>query len=174
MKSPLTNVLLLFVANLEQMPPEAKSIWDRYSEKLVNRSYFVDELANEIEFFSSQKENEIALVFLHQHGCKNLRTLQRAENFFLDVKFQIKSEPSKLLQNEGAIDSLRFACYATVLECTEKIYEREYQRQKEEQTDKDNSINRILLKLENESVEKRVCYKYLFVDELAAIFDCIF
>lgn len=164
------DIKVLFVANLEQMPPEAKSIWDRYSEKLVNRSYFVDELANEIEFFSSQKENEMALAFLRQHGCKNLRTLQKAENLFLDVKFQINSEPSELLQNECAIDSLRFACYATVLECTEKIYEREYQRQKEEQTDKDNSIDRILLKLENESVEKRVCYRYLFADELAAIF----
>lgn len=164
------NVKVLFVANLEQLPPDAEKIWDRYSEKLVNRSYFVDELSNEIEFFSNQKENETALAFLHQHGCKNLRTLQKAENFFLDVKYQINLRPSELLQNESAIDSLRFACYATVLECTEKIYEREYQRQKEEQPGKDNSINRILFELENGSVEKRICYKYLFADELATIF----
>lgn len=170
LKKENANIKVLFVANLEQMPPEAKSIWDRYSEKLINRSYFVDELANEIEFFSSQEENKVALAFLHQHGCKNLRTLQKAENFFLDVEFRIKSAISTLLQNESAINSLRLACYATVLECTEKIYEREYQRQQEEQTDKDNSINKILLKLENESVEKRVCYRYLFADELAAVF----
>lgn len=170
LKKENENIKVLFVANLEQMLPETKNIWDRYSEKLVNRSYFIDEIANEIEFFSNQEENETALAFLHQHGCKNLRTLQKAENFFLDVEFRIKSEVSTLLQNQSAINSLRLACYATVLECTEKIYEREYQRQKEEQTDKDNSINKILLKLENESVEKRVCYRYLFADELAAVF----
>lgn len=170
LKKENENIKVLFVANLELMPPEAKSIWDRYSEKLVNRSYFVDELANEIEFFSSQEENETALAFLHQHGCKNLRTLQKAENFFLDVEFRIKSEVSTLLQNQSAINSLRLACYSTVLECTEKIYEREYQRQMEEQTDKDNSINKILLKLENESVVRRVCCRYLFADELAAVF----
>jgi len=170
LKREIKDIKVLFVANLEQMSPEAKSIWDRYSEKLVNRSYFIDELANEIEFFSNQEENEAALAFLHQHGCKNLRTLQKAEDFFLDVEFQIKSGSTLLPQHESDIGSLRLACYATVLECTEKIYEREYQRQKEEQADKDNSINNILLKLENESVENRVCYRYLFADGLAAAF----
>lgn len=163
------NIKVLFVANLEQMQSDARKIWDEYSEKLVNRSYFVDELANEIEFFSSQEENETALAFLHQHGCKNLRTLQKAENFFLDVKFQINSGSSELLQNKDAIDSLRFACYATVLECTEKIYEREYQRQKDK-TGKDNSTSKIIFEVENRSVESRVCFKYLFSDQLAAIF----
>lgn len=164
------DIKVLFVANLEQMPPKAKSIWDKYSEKLVNRSYFVDELANEIEFFSSQKQNEMALAFLYQHGCKNLRTLQKAENFFLDVKYQINLGASELLQNESAIDSLRFACYATVLECTEKIYEREYQRQKGGKTGKDNLTSKIYFEIENRSVESRVCFKYLFSDQLATIF----
>lgn len=170
LKKENENIKVLFVANLEQMLPKTKNIWDRYSEKLVNRSYFVDELANKIEFFPNQEENEFALAFLHQHGCKNLRTLQKAENFFLDIEFRIKSEVSTLPQNQSAVSSLRLACYATVLECTEKIYEREYQRQKEEQAGKDNSINEILLKLENKSVENRVCYRYLFVDGLAAAF----
>lgn len=170
LKKENENIKVLFVANLEQMQPDAKSTWDRYSEKLVNRSYFVNELANEIEFFSNQKENEAALAFLHQHGCKNLRTLQKAENFFLDVKYRIESGTSVLLQSESAIGSLHFACYATVLECTEKIYEREYQRQKEEQAGKDNLTKNIFFELENGSVEKRVCYKYLFADELATIF----
>jgi len=164
------NVKVLFVANLEQIPHEAKNIWDRYSEKLVNRSYFVDELANEIEFFPNQEENEAALMFMHQHGCKNLRTLQKAEYFFLDVKFRISSGTPVLLQNESAIGSLRFACYATVLECTEKIYEREYQRQKEDQVGKDNLTKKIFYELENRSVESRVCYKYLFSDKLATVF----
>lgn len=164
------NIKVLFVANLEQMQSDAKRIWDRYSEKLVNRSYFVDELANKIEFFSNPEENEMALAFLHQHGCKNLRTLQKAENFFIDVKFQIESWASKLLQNESAISSLRFACYATVIECTEKIYEREYKRQKEDQAGEKNTTEKILFEVENKSVESRVCYKYLFSDQLATMF----
>lgn len=170
LKKENQNIKVLFVANLEQMLPEAKSIWDKCSEKLVNRSYFVDELANEIEFFSTQKENEVALAFLHKHGCKNLRTLQKAENFFMDVRFRMKPGISMLPQNESTISSLRLACYATVLECTEKIYEREYQKKKAEQVDKDNRTGNILFDLENKSVESRVCFKYLFSDGLAAAF----
>lgn len=54
LKNENGNTKVLFIANLEQLPPDAEKIWDRYSEKLVNRSYFVDELSNEIEFFKSK------------------------------------------------------------------------------------------------------------------------
>lgn len=169
LKKENENIKVLFVANLEQMSEEPKNIWERYSEKLINRNYYVDDLANEIEFFSSEQENEAALSFLRQHRCKNLRTLQKAENFFRDVKFRLESGTSMVFQNDNDIGSLRFACYATVLECTEKIYEQEYERQKQDQAGK-NDFTKTIFELENGSVEKRICYRYLFADGLATTF----
>ena len=38
------NIKVLFIANLKQLSEKSREIWDRYSEKLINRVYFVDEL----------------------------------------------------------------------------------------------------------------------------------
>ena len=160
------NVKVLFVANLEQLPSEVKNVWDKYSEKIINRVYLVDELSDSIEFFPGQADNDFALFFMRQHGCKNLRTLVKANNFFNDILYCLKKEDTELCRKEGVLKSLRSACYAVVFEDIEKIYEQKYQRLGKEGKSQD-TFERVLYKMYNSDKDRRICDNYLAYDTLA-------
>ncbi len=163
------NIKVLFIANLEQLPPNSKTIWDKYSEKLINRTYYVDELSESIEFFPNQADNNMALSFMRQHGSNNLRTLQKANNFYADILYRLKTDAGQLCQDEGFLKSLRLACYAVVFELTEKIYELKYQQWENEKKDED-SYHNIAYKAFNRDEHSRICYNYLSFDSLASKF----
>jgi predicted RNA-binding Zn-ribbon protein involved in translation (DUF1610 family) len=64
---------------------------------------------------SSEIEN-----FLINHKVKNLRTLEKAQRFFEDVKLFCKGDKS-----EQFIEELRLICFAVVVESIENLYYKE-------------------------------------------------
>ncbi len=163
------NVKVLFIANLEQLSSGILEIWNKYSEKIVNRVYYVDELAANIEFFPEPSDNDMALSFMRRHESKNLRTLQKAYNFYADLLYRLKADADQLCQNDRFLNSLRLACYAVVFELIERTYEQKYQQWEKEQGGKDN-YNNIAYKIYNRDNNNRICYNYLSDDPLAAKF----
>lgn len=163
------NIKVLFVANLEQLSEKSNVIWSKYSEKLINRIYFVDELSDDIEFFPDQADNDMALSFMRQHGFKNLRTLKKANDFFADVLYRFKLEDSKLGQEDDVFKNLRLACYAAVFENTEKMYELKYRQWEKEEHSHDN-YNNVAYKVYNRDENSRICFNYLVDAPLAAGF----
>lgn len=124
-------VRILFVANLYQFSDSQREIWEKYEEKVVDHVFSIDELAENIDILDTQKRNDAALGFMKQHGSKNLRTLQKAQNFFLDVSQKINQIDLNVLKNSDTEQLLWLACYSVVFESVEKIYEREGQQQSE-------------------------------------------
>lgn len=157
-------VKILFVANLSQFSEPQRAIWEKYSEKVVDQIFPIEDLAKNISILETPEYNATALEFMKQHGSKNLRTLQKAHRFFLDVSQKISHHNSELLKNTNIGQLLRIACYSVVFESIEKIYEREGQRlyEKASKSDtKETSYQRIAHQLIYGDIESRICNKYL-------------
>lgn len=157
-------VRILFVANLYQFSDCQREIWEKYEEKVVDHVFFIDELAENIDILDTQKRNDAALGFMKQHGSKNLRTLQKAQNFFLDVSQKINHIDLNVLKNSDTEQLLWLACYSVVFESVEKIYEREGQQQSEEASRsdaKEPSYQRIMRQMIYRDIESIIYHKYL-------------
>lgn len=122
---------ILLIANLEALEGKHRPVFERYSEKIIERVYRVTELADTIEIFRTPAENTFAITFMEQHGSQNLRTLLKADNFFQDVTMRIKG-----LREEMAappfMESVRLACYAITFEATECLYKKHCQKKLDE------------------------------------------
>ena len=168
-----TNVKILLIANLEQMSLSSKEIWEKYSEKIINRTYYIDELSEKIDFFLNQADNEMALSFMKKHRSQNLRTLQKANNLYEDILYRLTESGVQLSQEAFFLNSLRHACYAVVFELTEKIYEQKFRQwekgEQDGEQDKD-SYNNAVCKAFNRSEHSRICHNYLSNDSLAIKF----
>ncbi len=157
-------VRILFVANLYQFSDSQREIWEKYEEKVVDHVFSIDELAENIDILDTQKRNDAALGFMKQHGSKNLRTLQKAQNFFLDVSQKINQIDLNVLKNSDTEQLLWLACYSVVFESVEKIYEREGQQQSEEASRSDAKeplYQRIMRQMIYRDIESIIYHKYL-------------
>lgn len=164
-----TKVKILLIANLEQMSLTSKEIWEKYSEKIINRTYYVDELSEKIEFFPNQADNDMALSFMRKHESNNLRTLQKANNLYKDILYRLQESNVQLSQKDFFLNSLRHACYAVVFELTEKIYEQKLRQWEKEEHGKDD-YNSAVYKALNRDEYSRICHNYLSNDSLAVNF----
>ena len=63
---------------------------------------------------------EFVEKFLNIHKVENLRTLEKAQRFFEDVKLFCKSDMS-----EQFLEELRLICFAIVVESIDNLYYKE-------------------------------------------------
>lgn len=157
-------VKILFVANISQFSEPQRDIWEKYSEKVVDQVFPIEDLAKNISILEIPAHNAAALEFMKQHGSKNLRTLQKAHRFFSNISQKIGHHDSDLLKDPDIEQLLRIACYSVVFESIEKIYEREGKQLREEASKsdkKETSYQRIAHQLVYGDIESRICNKYL-------------
>jgi len=131
-------VKVLFIANLSQFSETQHTIWEKYSEKVVDQVFPIEDLAENISILETPELNAAALKFMKQHGSKNLRTLQKAHRFFSDVTQKISLHDKTLLDDSNIEHLLCLTCYSVVFESIEKIYEHEGQRLREEASKSDS------------------------------------
>lgn len=158
------SVRVLFVANLSQFSETQYAIWEKYSEKVVDQVFPIEDLAENIAILETPEHNVSALDFMKQHGSKNLRTLQKAQCFFADVSQKVGDIDSDLLKDPDTEQLLFLACYSVVFENTEKIYEHEGQRLREEAANSDvgeSTYQRIVREQIYANIESIICNKYL-------------
>lgn len=119
---------ILLIANLEALEDKHRPIFERYTEKIVERTYRVTELADIIDVFNQPAENTFAMSFMEKHSSNNLRTLIKADNFFHDVAMRVADFRSEILATARFMESIRLACYAVTFEATEYLYKTRYQK----------------------------------------------
>ena len=116
------NVKVIAVANTKEISPEErKEQFDRYSEKVIDRSYYITERPGKIEWENLKIDSDFITEFLNKHDVKNLRTLQKAQNFYDDVRLRLQDEYC-----DEFYDEIRWTCYAIVVESIDNLYRRAF------------------------------------------------
>lgn len=150
---------VILIANTEELKGN-KEVWERYSEKVIDRIYKVTECSKEIRWGSLNIHDEFMTGFLNIHDVKNLRTLQKAQNLYDEVKMYLyDDEIEKEDKNHNAFcEEIKYACFGIVVEDIEKLYYEEVQIKEE-----DTSIDKVMQcnqEIANKLV-KRVMNHYL-------------
>ena len=136
-------VKVILVANLEELLDE-EHIFEKYNEKVIDRVYQITERPENINWGDLGIHAGFINDFLSKHKVKNLRTLQKAQNFYDDVKLYCEDINSEQFMNE-----IRLICFAIVVESIDKLY---YQEPDEEEQD---AVKKSLATIQNE-LEHRI------------------
>lgn len=108
-------IKVIVIANVNRI--EQREIFDKYKEKVIDREYHITECAEEVKWSELNIHAGFIAEFLNYHQVKNLRTLQKAQNFFDDVKLFCND-----IQNEEFMAEVRLVCFAVVVESIENLY----------------------------------------------------
>ncbi len=127
------NVKVVLVANSQEMR-DNKEAFEKYSEKVIDRVYHITEKPQNIKWESLGINAEFISDFLAIHNVKNLRTLQKAQKFYEDVKGCCST-----INTDEFWSEVRLICFAIVVESLDNLY---YQTISEENRDK-GYINKI-------------------------------
>lgn len=160
---------ILLIANLDALADKHRPVFERYTEKIVERTYRVTELADTIEIFRTSEENVFAMAFMEKHGSQNLRTLLKADNFFQDVKIRIDDLQMEMTAARSFMESVRLTCYAITFEATEALYKTRYQKRLEE-LEKKSDESKIYMQILYQNIVKdfhRCIEEYTSLDAIA-------
>lgn len=111
-------VKVILVANTSEI--RNKEVFKKYSEKVIDRIYQMTEHTDNIAWSKLNIDCGFINQFLKVHKVRNLRTLQKAQNLYNDVRLQLKNE-----YMDAFYDDIRLACYGIVVESTDGLYYRE-------------------------------------------------
>ena len=81
-------VKVILVANLEEISKNI--LFDKYSEKVIDRIYHITERPEKVDWAKLGIHHGFITEFLSKHPVKNLRTLQKAQNLYDDVRLKLK------------------------------------------------------------------------------------
>ncbi len=111
-------VKVILVANTSEI--RNKEVFEKYSEKVIDRIYQMTEHTDNIAWSKLNINCGFINQFLKVHKVRNLRTLQKAQNLYDDVRLQLKDG-----YMDAFYDEIRLACYGIVVESTDGLYYRE-------------------------------------------------
>ncbi len=137
-------IKVILVANIEEMQCGQKEVFDKYNEKVIERSFHITEHAEHVAWSKMGIHAKFIEDFLSIHKVSNLRTLEKAQRFFEDVKLFCKD-----IENEQFYDELQLLCFAIVVESIERLF---YKEPDLEETD---SVKKMANELSN-TLERRI------------------
>ena len=124
-------IKVILIANSNEIQGNERNTFDKYKEKIIDRIFEITEHSKSIKWFDLGIDGEFIGKFLIQHNVKNLRTLQKAQDFYNDVK-QYCTE----INNDQFLNEIRLICFSIVIEDTDKLY---YRKQNEQNSRPYNS-----------------------------------
>ena len=142
-------VKVILIANTVEMPKDKKDIFDKYSEKVIERIYCITERAKNVEWSKLHIHAQFIEKFLNLHKVENLRTLEKAQRFYDDVILFCED-----YKKDEFLEEIRMICYAIVVESIHNLY------YKEDAHDITDSVEKMVSSIENE-LEHRIG-KYLY------------
>lgn len=146
-------VKVIILVNEREMDSTDRDILHKYEEKVIDRTYHITEIPSKINWGNLGIDAFFMQDFLKKHNVKNLRTLQKAQNFYDDVNIHIKS-----ISNEEFEKEVRLICFAIVTESIESLY---YDEQKASTENKKESSVKSILKSVNNNLDHRIMHYYL-------------
>lgn len=75
------------MANTNEM--SQKERFDKYSEKVIDRTYYITERPEKVDWAKLRIHHGFITEFLSKHHVKNLRTLQKEQNLYDDVRLKL-------------------------------------------------------------------------------------
>ena len=98
-------VKVIVIANTDEIQSDKKVVFEKYNEKVIERIYHITERAEKVTWSKMNIHADFVEKFLEIHKVKNLRTLEKAQRFFEDVKLFCNSDMSEQFKEE-----LRLIC----------------------------------------------------------------
>ncbi len=140
-------VKVILVANTKEI--SQKEMFNKYSEKVIDRTYYVTECPETVDWAKLKIHHGFITEFLKKHHVKNLRTLQKAQNLYDDVRLKLNDD-----YRDEFYDEIRLACYAIVVETIDNLYYRE-------PDDKQTDVALNIMQKTNNMLERRIIINYL-------------
>lgn len=140
---PYMKVIL--VANTGEMEKRNKGLFDKYNEKVIDRIYHITEMPEKVNWEELNIHAGFITNFLASYKVKNLRTLEKAQRFYDDVKSYCSD-----IENERFMNEIRFLCFAIVVESTDGLFIR-----KPENVENNNPLGKNALEIYN-AIEYRI------------------
>ena len=113
----LNYIKIILIANSKEICNEDKEVFDKYREKIIDRSFDITEHSESIKWFDFGIDGLFIEDFLSQHRVRNLRTLKKAQDFYDDVK-----QYCSKIKEERVMNEIKGLCFAVVVENTDKLY----------------------------------------------------
>lgn len=113
-------IKVILIANSSELDSTDKAIFEKYREKLIDRAFTITEHSTSIKWLNLGIDGDFIEDFLLRHPVKNLRTLQKAQYFFNDVK-QFCTE----IDDPRFLSEIQLICFAIVVESTDNLYYKE-------------------------------------------------
>lgn len=110
-------IKIIMVAHIEKIEELNKQVFDKYNEKVIDRIYHITEIPKDINWGNLKIHAGFISEFLQNHKVKNLRTLEKAQRFFDDVKWYCSN-----ISDERFINEIRLICFAIVVETIDGLY----------------------------------------------------
>ena len=130
---------VILIANTEEFSGENKDIFDKYNEKVIDKVYSITERPNKVNWSELGIDDAFIMDFLRQHDVMNLRTLQKAQKFYDDVRVQYGN-----IGNEEFDWEVRLICFSIVVEDIENLY------YKNKDTKSNGSTEQCILNISND------------------------
>lgn len=147
-------IKVIILVNKKQMSEDENDILQRYEEKVVDRTYHITEISSKINWGNLGIDAFFMQDFQKKHNVKNLRTLQKAQNFYNDVKLHIES-----INDEEFKKDVHLICFAIVTESIEKLYCNDNQNVSNE--NRNESLEKNILEQINNHLDHRIKHYYL-------------
>lgn len=165
------GIKVILVANTNKFDEFNASVFSKYHEKVIDKIYKVDQLSNNITWNNIGIDDCLfAERYIEYFNIKNLRTIQKAEQFFKDVK--IKIDEGKINIKDNFLLIIKKICYSIVVEDIEKHGEKEFEQKIDNETSNKFSGSNIHYRMMLDEFHLRVGQYYL--KELKGdIFDSI-
>lgn len=139
-------VKVILIANEKEIVQ--KDCFNRYSEKVIDRTYYITEPPEKVDWLEMGIHSSFISKFLEKHQVKNLRTLEKAQNLYEDIMLKLKEG-----YNNDFYDEIRLACFAIVVETIDNLYYKEPEESQEVST-------KLMLEYQN-GLESRITWNYL-------------
>lgn len=140
-------VKVILVTNSKEMPQKER--FEKYHEKVIDRTYYITERPEKVDWAKLGIHYGFIIEFLSKHHVKNLRTLQKAQNLYDDIRLKLKDG-----YRTEFYDEIRLACYAIVVETIDNLYHREPDKKQ------CNATLETIQKI-NDKLERRIVIHYL-------------
>ena len=135
------GIKVILVANTKKFEKLNVDVLSKYHEKVIDKIYKVDQLSSDIAWNNLRVEDDtFAERYIESFNIKNLRIIQKAEQFFKDVK--IKINEGKINIEDDFLLIIKKICYSIVVEDIEMYGKIEYERKNaNESSDKISGSN---------------------------------
>lgn len=129
--SQYDNIKVLVIGSEENMDEEDKTKWTKFKEKIIEKEYNITSFSEEAieslvigklkQYIPSTELKKFIKDFLEKHKTKNLRSIEKGVNLFLEV---VENYINKKY-NSNIYMSILKNCMAVAIEYTEQLYKPE-------------------------------------------------